>query len=282
MNPIKTARTAVHNLTTLGPRAYAKRVQTRLGLEWAQFSYDWQQRLILWQGRAVELMGNRRRLNGLWFDLSDSYIETFYKAPFLFGNYERAELALIKQYVPVDWPIVELGGAIGFTACSTNRRLTHPAEHVVLEANPRIIPTLERNRALNQCQFQIVPAALGYGAGTLTLWVPPYFYGSSTRIERGEAVDVNTTTLQKLADEAGFERFNLIVDIEGAEVDLAQHEPDVLQKRVGWLVVERHAEIVGEDVDRDFDARLKLAGFEEVDHTHLTTVYRNRNLMKQS
>lgn len=289
MNPLKTVRKAIRNLMMLGPRAYAVRVRTRLRLEWEQFAYDrqqqyihFQERLTYWQGRAVEMMGNRRRLHGLWFDLSDPYIETFYKAPFFLGNYEQAELRLIRRYVPTDEPVIEMGAALGFTACCTNRRLDNRTQHMVLEANPRIIPTLERNRAINHCQFQIVQAALGYNAPSITLWVPPYFYGSSTRVERGEAIDVNTTTLKHLMDEAEFERFNLIVDIEGGEIDLLEHESNLLLRHVGWLVVERHAIIVGEDVDRAFDDRLKQIGFEVVDQAHWTTVYRNRLLQAKS
>ena len=76
--------------------------------------------------------------------------------------YEGAELTLLRDFLLVDLSIIELGGSLGVVACRVNRRLKYPAQHWVIEANPDLIPVLQKNRLLNQCSFSVLLAALAY------------------------------------------------------------------------------------------------------------------------
>src|SRR5438270_4743065 len=49
-------------------------------------------------------------------------------------RYEVQELAAL-QYLDPALPVVELGGCMGVISCVANRRLRHPEDHVVVEAN---------------------------------------------------------------------------------------------------------------------------------------------------
>ena len=57
---------------------------------------------------------------------------------------------------------------MGVVACVTNRLLKNRTAHVVVEANPLVIPQLELNRTLNRCQFEIVNRAIAYGMESVT------------------------------------------------------------------------------------------------------------------
>src|SRR6478672_7510688 len=70
------------------------------------------------------------------------------------GRHEQPERDLVRRWLPSDAPVVEFGGGMGVVSCLTNRNL-------------------------NDCRFNVVNKALGYGQETITLDVDPDFVGSS-------------------------------------------------------------------------------------------------------
>src|SRR5688500_9490502 len=67
----------------------------------------------LWQGRIVELLGNRWQLDGVTVHLNNPAIATRHKALLFNGVYERPERALLLRHFPGDRPLIELGGCVG-------------------------------------------------------------------------------------------------------------------------------------------------------------------------
>src|SRR5580698_4591709 len=126
------------------------------------YDYSWVRLQVLAKGR-----NKRVRLGRCIFSLEgitdkSTLIELFT------NKYEAAERQAVARYLRRDIPVVELGGSMGVVACVTNRLLKDPAAHVVVEANPLVIPQLELNRALNRCQFEIVNRAIAYEMETVT------------------------------------------------------------------------------------------------------------------
>src|SRR5262245_42251973 len=99
-------------------------------------------------GRFIELRGNRVRLHGLRLSVDNPLIQRGHKSTIAFGIYELGEIQCVRRYVRSDDAVIELGGSIGVVACLTNRMLADPARHLVVEANPLLIRTLEQNRTL--------------------------------------------------------------------------------------------------------------------------------------
>jgi FkbM family methyltransferase len=214
-------------------------------------------------GRIVERLGNRVRIAGLMFSVDSALIARSQKGEMLWGLHEREELNLVARSLRVDLPVVELGGAIGVIACLTNRKLADPDRHVVVEANPWIVPVLERNRDVNRCRFRVINKALAYDAETVELRVNPRFTASRVTEDEGAgtAVSVATTSVRAIADAEGFDEFTLICDVEGAEAALVEREIDVLHRRVRLLIVEIHPQILGEDTVGRLVQKLQRAGF---------------------
>jgi FkbM family methyltransferase len=214
-------------------------------------------------GRRVELRGNRVELSGLLFSVDNPLIHVRMKSTLADGSYEQPERLLVERFLPGDLPVIELGGGIGVVSCYTNKRLVHPEQHVVVEANPSLIPTLALNRDLNRCGFSVRHAALAYDGDQVDLFAGLTFLGGSLRPVSRSSVRVPAITLLRLLDEHGFKAACLIADIEGSEAILVDREADVLRCRVPWFIFEFHPPALGSDQTSKLFARLESLGFRE-------------------
>jgi len=212
-------------------------------------------------GRLVELAGNRIRIDGMSFSVDCPEIDTAHKSTLWFGLHELEERALMERCMPVDLPVVELGGGLGVVSCLSNRRLKVPDCHVVVEAMPSMAALLERNRDLNQCRFEVLNAALAYDSPVVKFGVNSSFVDSRVNGEFGAVVFVPSTTLGQIVERAGFDRFSLICDIEGAEADLMRHESALIAERGDFALIEIHPAVLGEDGAAQVVERFEQAGF---------------------
>lgn len=234
------------------------------------YAYCWL-RLRVWSGERKREV----RIDGCTINLSDvrdrgTRIELITQA------YELSERTAIRRYLRTDLPVVELGGSLGVVACVTNKRLRDPKAHVVVEANPLVIPHLQKNRQRNGCQFQVVNRAIAYGAPTISFRPSTNVAGTSIVRPGGEAaVTVDATDLARLVDEGGFEAFNLICDIEGVEYDLVCREGEVLRK-ADSIIMETHARFIGEEKLRTMMSKLEELGFRRIETIGFVVVLKNR------
>lgn len=213
-------------------------------------------------GRLVEVGGNRVTLEGLTFSVDNPLITTREKGLIYLGQHESQEIAMVRRYLVAGLPVIELGGGIGVVACIINRKLASPLDHIVLEANPDLIPTLDANRRINQCEFQIRNAALAYGGPDIALSIGS-FAASRVGGEGARQVRVATTTLAQLLQQSGFAQVNLVTDIEGAEVQLVEQEGQLLRQRVRTLILETHPRFAGVERTAKLLAEIESLGFSE-------------------
>jgi FkbM family methyltransferase len=216
-------------------------------------------------GRMVEILGNRVRMEGLVFSVDSPSIETSHKSILVFGLHELDERSLLRRHLPRNLPIVECGGGLGVISCLANRRIDRPDRHVVVEANPNLIPLIERNRTLNGCQFMVVNKAIAYDSPIIKFNVNSNFVGSSIGVVSDEMVSVLAASMKETADAAGFDHFSLICDIEGAEAALVDREIDVLRERVPFILLEVHPGVIGSDAVDEMIFKLESVGFVVLD-----------------
>ena len=227
-------------------------------------------------GRLVELGGNQVTIEGLHFSVDNPLITRRQKGLLDVGLHERGEIALACRYIEADLPVVELGGGIGVVACIINRRLTRPTDHVVVDANAELIPTLEANRRLNRAGFRIRNVALAYGSVETAFAIDSF---ATSRVGGvGRRALVATATLASLLEETAFERINLVVDIEGAEIDLVEREGSLLARRARILIVETHPRFAGEEVIPRMLMALRKLGFSEVARARDVFAFEHRTL----
>ena len=75
-------------------------------------------------------------------------------------DYEVQEQALLNKYLLPDDRVLELGGNIGTSSILIDKILNNKKQHVTVEPNLDIVKTLERNKDLNNCNFEIVPGII--------------------------------------------------------------------------------------------------------------------------
>lgn len=207
------------------------------------------------------------------------------KVSLLKQRYERFERYAVLNYLQPEYPVVELGACLGVVACVTNRQLKNPSKHVVVEANPQVIPVLRKNRELNGCQFEILNMAIAYDQPTVSFSPSPDPRGTTLRKSdhqwlEGPQVTVPATGLGKIVEDRGFDYFTLICDIEGHEYELVRREAKVLN-RVKTIIIETHGRMIGEDKNRELLAALEAMGFRTIAEDSFTLVLARDGAMQE-
>jgi FkbM family methyltransferase len=186
------------------------------------------------------------------------------------GSYEVQEQRALRLLDP-ELPLIELGGGFGVLACLANKRLKRPSDHVIVEANPHLLPILERHRELNGCRFEVLHRAIGYDADVATFFVCGNPLASSCVRPSPRPVQVETTTLTRVAER--FDRMNVICDIEGAERQLVERESSVWE-RVQALVLELHEQVIGKAaVESTVGALQHQRGFRLLERTNDVAIF---------
>jgi len=253
----KKTRTAVRVVREAGPAMAAR--------------LTWETMIQLWHrspGGLGRVDGCRFRLAGLERDV---------KIPLLMNEYEMEERDAVRRFLKRDLPVVELGGSIGVVACVINKRLKDRTRHVVVEADPQIIPQLTANRDLNGCRFEILHRVLAYDGDEVFFNTAFDSRGGGVYVEGISRVAVRTVSLEKLARERGFHRFTLVCDIEGSEIDLVEREIDLLSAAVDTIILEVHPKISGMERIETMLSALKDAGFKTLHEKSGTLVLSNTN-----
>ena len=216
-------------------------------------------------GRVVELRGNWVRLDGCLFDVSHPEIPRALRARLLQGRYEYSERQLLKHWLNPKSPVIELGGGIGVVSTLVNRRLLEPAHHVVVEANPALIPVIKRQMVMNDAHFTVVNAALDYsGAATVPLQIARDFLSGRTGEASGLGIRVPAITLRQLLRRYPWTGATLICDVEGAETELVEREGELLRLHCDALVIEVHPKVRSAARCEALFTRLEGFGFRKV------------------
>ncbi len=191
-------------------------------------------------GRCIELLGNKWKLDGLTYSFDTPAISRSVKSRFFWGVYEDKERRLVEKHVPTDLPVIEGGGSIGVISNVINRKLSKPENHIVIEANPDLLGILEANRKLNDAKYEVLHAALDQSGPEVTFYLHKLSVGGSVQRATGSPVTVPAVTVGGLIKERGWNKVSLVIDIEGAELDLIEKEAQTLKNHVAVFIVEVH------------------------------------------
>jgi len=241
-----------------------------------KFRSTWRRGEVWQLGRFVGMPTEIVRLDACKFSIAKDYVPANVVDLLLSHLYEAPERRALKEFLDPELPVVELGACIGVISCITNRRLRKPERHVVVEANPRLLPLLEQNRTRNHCHFVVVHAAVSHGAGTIPFNVGENILANSLNGDGQQRVLVPTVTLKHLLNDYGFERATLICDIEGAELQLIDHELETLSERVVTIIMELHDRIVGQKPTERMLGALEAVGFKVENRDGDVVVLRKR------
>lgn len=185
-------------------------------------------------------------------------------------TYEAEEAELVREYLPSDTDVIELGAGLGYVSCVIEDELDGDRRQVAVEPNPNVVPWLRRTKVLNDAGFAVREAAYGSESETVRLDVGEAFWTATT--SRDDGIEVPAVTLLSLREEAGLSTFSLVMDIEGGEYEVLTAEMDLLEACCPVIIVEFHDEGPYASAYAD---ELEESAFELVDGIESVCVYRN-------
>jgi FkbM family methyltransferase len=197
--------------------------------------------------------------NGLKLYLGEhaatSYARSIYR-----DTHEAEEREVVARNLDENDVVLECGAGLGLVTILCCQKVGSERVHTI-EANPALEPLLRKNFELNDVKPHLQIKLVGLDGGEGEFFVDQKFVVSSRFERQGEQNRVSHTipgvSLQSLID--SIRPSFLIMDIEGAEVDLADERLDLASLKK--LCIEMHPHIVGHEAVSRLIGRLIAQGF---------------------
>jgi FkbM family methyltransferase len=168
--------------------------------------------------------GRIYRINDQTFEVPGlPLVDDEFAIRFVRGGYEsKEEYELVAAFIKPQLGILELGGCLGVMSCFANARIDSPHRHVVLEANPDLLPFLNSNCRRNGCGYEALNRVMSNDE-SVVFYKHDLIVGGSCKRQTQSSVTVSGIKLEELIPRVGLP-YNLIVDIEGGELDLLRNQ----------------------------------------------------------
>ena len=208
------------------------------------------------------------------FKLPHDMMPMGFRSRFFFDTYELGERNLCKKHLSRHDAILELGACIGVVSCVCNRLLGNPKKHVVVEANPTLIPWLEKNRSLNEAEFHIEHGMLSKTSDG-TFRIDEFIVSGSANTTTGTIVEVPVFDLEFVCQKHDFIPSAIVMDIEGGEADFLLDNRNWLEQHpeVRTMIVEMHPFIVGKEAIGKSKEILAALGFSRIENIGLVEAW---------
>ncbi|MEO0487057.1 MAG: FkbM family methyltransferase [Pseudomonadota bacterium] len=170
----------------------------------------------------------RFNINGVTLDVPNKLLRQKIKEKLTSGEYEGSEARAARMRVKPGWPVLELGGGLGYVS-SICAQITEPGNITVVEANPNLIPVIKKNLRLNAASEVTVRHGAvvnnAYPEDTIDMQLGASFWGSSLAGGGGGggrgAQDIVNVPALKLGPLLREHRPRVVImDVEGAEARL--------------------------------------------------------------
>lgn len=217
-----------------------------------------------------DLLNNEVPLHGVVLDLNSNIISEEIKARIITGGYESEERYLAEKYLPSTTPVVELGGSIGYISCYLANFIIPDERLVVVEADEELVPILRHHRDINQCHFDIINSAYHPKKESVRFSAGEFVTGG--QITNDGAHQIKAISLEDVLSDFKTEEFNLVCDIEGAELELMKKEIDILKQRCKIIILEHH------NNHTEINRILGSNGFHEKKNISNVSVYENNHI----
>lgn len=194
-------------------------------------------------GNAIgRFYGDVIPFHGMPIDVRETGIPAANKAALRLGMYESAEYRFIKAFLRPDLPVIELGSSIGAISSAIARQLVPGQRLICVEANPILIPALRRNMDQNAAHLavEVVHAAVSYDGSSVEFNISHDNLASAVSTHSAsQTTTVPSITLGTLVAKAVGMPYQLVADIEGAELALLTHDAESL-RLCRLLIIELH------------------------------------------
>jgi hypothetical protein len=129
------------------------------------------------------------------------------------NKYEKREQDLAKEYIQSNDIVFELGARYGSVSCVINSKLTCKTNQVVVEPDERVWEALERNKKVNNCEFNIVKGFVSNEKLGLINKESYEGYGTSSTVDYSSKIA--SYTLKEIEEKYKLKFNVLVADCEG-------------------------------------------------------------------
>lgn len=146
-------------------------------------------------------------------------------------DFEKDEQFLIREYIPRDATVLEMGARYGTVSCVISEVLNKPENHVAVEPDSSVIEALTRNKQNNGGKFHIyngVVSKNGYEIRFIDPKFDHYEYGTYTK--QSDNPTVKNMSFKQLQEEYNLEFDCIVADCEGFFYDFVKENLDSLAK----------------------------------------------------
>lgn len=175
------------------------------------------------------------------------------------GQYEGKEFAALQKLLKADDTFFEIGAGVGYLSSAAWKTLRTPGRIFAYEANPIMIPVIQRTWELNGVDGQLINCILGDGEGMTSFNVSREFWASSATVSTNVKQVVDVAQRDFASELARTRPSVLVMDIEGGERDLLLGRP--LPLFVRKIIVELHPNFIGGRICSEIVKHLLQQGF---------------------
>jgi FkbM family methyltransferase len=143
-------------------------------------------------------------------------------------DYEGAKKTILTRNIARDARILEIGARYGALSCAMNQLIDDKTKQVAVEPDPEVWDALENNRKLSSSQFQVLRGAISSAPVALAGRHGSRGEQNTFRISGAPDAAIPVYTYEKVKHIIGFVPNTLVVDCEGAFVEIFRDFPDLL------------------------------------------------------
>ena len=151
------------------------------------------------------------------YDQSDNLVNT--------NECEKTEQDLAKKYINKDDIVLELGARYGSVSCVINYNLSNKNNQVSVEPDSRVWDALEKNKKINNSEFNIIKGFIGLKKMDLTNLDTCQGYGAT--FVYNENSNIPTYTLDEIKKIYNLKFNVLVADCEGFLEVFFEENPNI-------------------------------------------------------
>lgn len=199
--------------------------------------------------------------NGVKIHVPFELTDTEFRGRFLLNSYEKEEAKYLSKFLPSSAQILELGSCLGFISCLSNKIIDNGFNHVVLEANPNLIPWIKKNKEVNNCKFSIENSIISKNKLN-TFYIHDLIVGGSTKRKTGKEVIIDGVNFDFLEHKYSISFDTLIMDIEGGELEVLRNfQKDIAKLKRVFLELHPFSGILTKEEASECEEILMSLGF---------------------
>lgn len=199
--------------------------------------------------------------HGVFLNIPFNLTDLHFRGRFTLKRYEKKESEYLKQFLSPNSSVIELGSCLGYISCITNNLLKNKEHHVVLEANPLLIPWIERNKKSNNCAFHIENVIISQDVKN-DFYIHNLIVGGSQKRQTANKIEIEGVSFDYLEDKYNTKFETLILDIEGGELALFRtHKSKINHFKMIFLETHPFSEILTNEEVVECEEILTSLGF---------------------